>query len=727
MKNVILISLSICLFIPVNLISQTQLLYFSTIPIEVEQYESQFCQLQINAQYINPFDVNDIRVDMLINSPSGENIIQPGFFDGKKDDVSLWKVRFTPVDVGNYSYQFKIQSPSDTIITKTISVEVIPSKRNGFLRLNPESDYTFKFDSGKLFRAFGENVCWTDDYAYYFKKLNEIGCNFVRIWMCPWNLYLEWTDPGLGKYHLQNAARLDSVLSFAEKYNIYFMLCFDYHGVVQKQQGYFKENKWDENPYNYKNGGPCRTEADFFSNQIAKEYYKKRLNYIVARYSYSPYVLAWEFWNEVDLTAGKPEDIVAWHKEMAAFLRQIDPYKHLISTSFSYMEFPKIWQIQQIDLTQTHLYNKPNFATLIPATIERHRLKYQKPHVVGEFGSDYRGSKETRENDPDNVAIQNGLWAGLFSATPISPLTWWWDELIEADNLYFHFQAITNFASEISISSKSIQQLDIEDILIENNSSETTSSYTIYPTKSWGKNTILSFQINPDSHIENNDQIPSYLYGKSKLEMKQPPEFKINYPSNGRFAVHVDEVSDFGLLKIYLDGKLALEKPLPLGDGQGEWEKSTWKEEIRMYQGVYNKSYGIDIPKGNHKIRVENDGRDWIKITLYQFENSGINTNNKIEVMGVRQNLNIFLWLRNEKYQWQLLKNEKIQELPETTSVLKIPDLVIGTYQVEWWDTYQGKIFQRGVVSLTQNDEIELNIPSFNKDIACKIYRKISK
>ncbi len=557
MKNVILVFLFLIFLVSTHSISQTQLLNFSTFSKEVEQYEPQFCKLEVKSQYINPFDVNDIRIDMLINSPSGENIIQPGFFDGEQGDISIWGVRFTPVEVGNYSYQFRIQSQSDTIITKTISFKVIPSKRNGFIRLNPESDYTFKFDSGQLFRAFGENVCWTDDYEYYFKKLHEIGCNFVRIWMCPWNLYLEWTEPGLGKYHLQNAARLDSVLSLAEKYDIYVMLCFDYHGVVQQQQGYFKEKRWDENPYNQKNRGPCQTEADFFSNPIAKKYYKNRLNYIVARYAYNLHILVWEFWNEVDLTAGTPEDVVAWHKEMAAYLREIDPYDHLITTSFSYKELPEIWQIQEIDLTQTHLYNKPNFAELIPASIKRHRLKFQKPQVVGEFGSDYRGSEETRENDPENIAIHNGLWAGLFSPTPISPLTWWWDELIEADNLYFHFQAITNFAREIAIGSKPIQRLDIDDIIIDNNNSQRVGSYSIHPFKPWGKNTISSFSIGPDGQVENKDQIPSYLYGKSKTAMKQPPEFKINYNSNGRFAVHVDEVSDFGLLKIYLNGKLA--------------------------------------------------------------------------------------------------------------------------------------------------------------------------
>lgn len=708
-------------------ISAIKLFKFPTFPDTIEQYQPIFTCLQIKSQLINPFDNTEIKVDLLVTTPSNEKIIQPGFYDGAQDEVSSWGVRFTPLETGKYSFQFMIENQRDTIISKTFSVHVIPSERNGFLRLNPQSDYTLKYDAGKLFRGFGENVCWSDNFEHYFKKLNAVGCNFVRIWMCPWNLYLEWAEPGLGKYNLQNAAQLDSVLSLAEKYDIYIMLCFDYHGVVQKQQGYFHENKWNENPYNQKNGGPCKTQSDFFSSPIAKKCYKNRLNYIVARYAFSPHIFAWEFWNEVDLTAGKLEDIITWHREMAAYLREIDPYKHLITTSFSSMEIPEIWQINEIDITQTHLYNKPNYAEFIPETIARHILKYQKPHVIGEFGSDYRGSKETRENDPQNAAIHNGLWAGLFSPTPISPLSWWWDELIETDNLYFHFQAITNFARDILFSSKPIQQLDIEDVFIGNNSSNSINSHTIYPTKSWGINKISSFQITADGQVaNNNDQIPSYLYGKTKSEMKEPPEFKINYQSDGRFFVHVDEVSDFGLLKIYLDGKLALEKPLPLGKGKGEWEKSGWKEEINLFQGVYNKSYGIDVPAGDHTIRIENDGRDWIKIAAYKFEDSSIMINkNKIKVTAVCQNPNIFLWFRNENYQWQLTKNEKIQELPETTTVLQIPALAVGNYQVEWWDAYEGKIFQTSVVSVIQENKIKIIIPSFNRDIACKIFRKI--
>lgn len=107
---------------------------------------------------------------MLINTSSGNKAIQPGFFYSVQKDVLFWGGRFTPLEIGDYSYQFKLQTQSDTIFSKTISVKVIPSKQTGFLRLNPESDYTFKLDSGLLFRAFDEIACWTDNYEYCFKK-----------------------------------------------------------------------------------------------------------------------------------------------------------------------------------------------------------------------------------------------------------------------------------------------------------------------------------------------------------------------------------------------------------------------------------------------------------------------------------------------------------------------------------------------------------------------------
>ncbi|MBO3800067.1 MAG: hypothetical protein FGF52_03300 [Candidatus Brockarchaeota archaeon] len=79
---------------------------------------------------------------------------------------------------------------------------------------------------------------------------------------------------------------------------------------------------------------------------------------MVSRYAYSTHLLAWEFFNEVDLTDGyNPSNVASWHREMAEYLRSIDPYDHLITTSFSNpMGEDLIWRTSGLDFTQTHMY-----------------------------------------------------------------------------------------------------------------------------------------------------------------------------------------------------------------------------------------------------------------------------------------------------------------------------------------------------------------------------------
>jgi len=76
-------------------------------------------------------------------------------------------------------------------------------------------------------------------------------------------------------------------------------------------------NFWKTNPYNELNGGPCAKPNDFFTNAKARAIYQKRLRYFVARYGYSPHLLAWQFFNEIDNVFGplNGNDVVAWHQE----------------------------------------------------------------------------------------------------------------------------------------------------------------------------------------------------------------------------------------------------------------------------------------------------------------------------------------------------------------------------------------------------------------------------
>ncbi len=75
MTTVILILLSIIFLIPINSISQIRLIAISPFSHEASQDESQFCQFQVKAQFTNPLDVNDFKIDMLFSMPPGNRIL----------------------------------------------------------------------------------------------------------------------------------------------------------------------------------------------------------------------------------------------------------------------------------------------------------------------------------------------------------------------------------------------------------------------------------------------------------------------------------------------------------------------------------------------------------------------------------------------------------------------------------------------------------------------------
>lgn len=83
--------------------------------------------------------------------------------------------------------------------------------------------------------------------------------------------------------------------------------------------------EWDRNPYNpYNsvNGGPRDDPACFADHPDAVKYWNQRMRYIVARWEYSPNIMSWEFWNEVNWTPLASEPILGpWIQRSAAVLR----------------------------------------------------------------------------------------------------------------------------------------------------------------------------------------------------------------------------------------------------------------------------------------------------------------------------------------------------------------------------------------------------------------------
>jgi hypothetical protein len=266
--------------------------------------------------------------------------------------------------------------------------------------------------------------------------------------------------PGLGRYYMKTAERLDEVFLLAEERDLYMMLTLDYQGVFKSEINVWASNaEWRTNPYNAKNGGPCESPVDFFTNAEAKKIYKNKLRYMVARWGYSTNLACWELWNEIDNVLAwqkvPPAAIVSWHKEMANYLKRIDPYKHLVSTSVSHREMPDLWQVENIDFSQHHLYGPDRDLKDIGNSIRKYIKEFDKPDVINEFAVGWKGPEKDYTALEYEREMHNGLWRGMFSPTPVLPLSWWW-EWHHYKGHYSHFKSAADFVSMMLKNNKDI-------------------------------------------------------------------------------------------------------------------------------------------------------------------------------------------------------------------------------------------------------------------------------
>ena len=150
-------------------------------------------------------------------------------------------------------------------------------------------------------------------------------------------------------------------------------------------------NFWKLNPYAELNGGPCTKPNDFFTDARARATYQKRLRYLVGRYGYSPQLLAWQFFNEIDNVFGalNGDDVIAWHREMGRWLHAHDPYGHLVTTSLTGgSERPEMWSLPELDFSMYHSYAEPAPGKGAAWVGETFVKRYGKPVMIGEFGID---------------------------------------------------------------------------------------------------------------------------------------------------------------------------------------------------------------------------------------------------------------------------------------------------------------------------------------------------
>ncbi len=359
-------------------------------------------------KYENPF--LDVTIELTFTSPSGKKVQVGGFHYGsteppeiritekrgkearrveyiyKKQDT--WKARFAPSETGKWKYSYTFSDNKGRSATGEGTFQCVKGRvpGHGFVRQNPKNPHRWVFDDGTPYFPIGLQEGWGDwtgngtaldtksmegpfrtdrtnlvklpegslyvrgpstspqNADVYARRYSRCGFNLYRFSQRN-NVYSLYRD--LDHYLVQEGIMTDQILQHLRKYG--FRIFY----------GFFGFNK---NVFNF--------ETD---NAEGMAKVKRFLKYSVDRWG--AYVDFWQFLNE-SKADGK------WFEILAPYVRSIDPYHHLITTSWQRPELPCI------EINAPHDYYgstpKPDAVTVQKA---KGWKKHGKPVIVGETGN----------------------------------------------------------------------------------------------------------------------------------------------------------------------------------------------------------------------------------------------------------------------------------------------------------------------------------------------------
>jgi hypothetical protein len=704
----------------------------------VRQYVCLEMNVELEATYDNPFDSSDIAVDARVTFPGGQPRSVSGFFfrpftrkleNGREQLTPAgepgWRIRFTPPVAGEYSVVVTVRDRTGQRQSEPVRFAATAGDDPGFVRVSPRDRRYFEFDNHRAFFPIGLNICWpgargTFDYDAWFPAFGHAGCNATRLWLSPgWGaLALERTGKreqglGMGQFDLGNAWRLDYVLELAQREGLYVKLCIDSFNILRQKDGY---PFWDKTPHNAANGGPLAQPTDFWTSPEMDRLYRDKLRYLVARYGCFTHVLSWEFWNEVDITTGyKTEPSRDWHARMARYLRSLDPYTHLITTSCANSAGdPEVDRLPELDYVQTHLYGSADMVVTL-ARRQQQKAAYGKPHYVGEIGADAGGARF--DDDPQGLQIHDPLWLTVATGGSGAAQPWYW-ERIHAGGLHPLYTAVSQFTAGIDWPAEAMrpvepklqwqtppEPLPRKDLTIETTPPSWSPSEFNQPRTLQVDRTGARGQL-PVAGIQHG-------LGGHK-DKHNPVRFETDLPWPTQFLVEVGNVSGWGgaALEIRLDGRVGLKRDFVNTNPPGQ------HKDLPQYRG----SYSIDVPAGKHTVEVENPGKDWF-YSSYRLRDAVESVSPSLLAWATVGKTTALAWVRLESRTWNRICALKEALSPCAPSILVLPQLAPGRWQAELWDTWSGKVLERRALDVGPDGEAHVALPEIAKDLAVRLKR----
>ena len=465
----------------------------------IGRYEKFEVSFRLDREFQNPYDPDEVSVQATFHAPSGDDIRVYGFYDvpyfvsytngylffSRTQDAPTWRVRFAPKELGQYVGTIKVTTQSDTTLVDIPPFQVVGSTNPGFVRVSRSGQF-FEFENGEWVYPLGQNIypSWAQQSSYQgrtvsehemtMRTINENHGKAFRFLMIPHNACLRYVNfdnyqfdiwpgySGVNGINQMSAEKIDQAVEFAGELGLYMNLSALHASTLTKEP-----KGWERFPYNAANGGPANEPIDFFTNANAKALYKQELRYIIARWGYSPNLFIVELLQELDLFLWYAENqgqmieaVKSWSAEMNAYVRSIDPYGHLISTSGCSgrddldgykphnLVVNGMYMDAGFDVAQQHIYkhvgsDDPRYITdhnEAAEYIEALQDQLAKPWIIGEWGLSLDGTQDVQ--DTGGIGYHNILWTSMMRGVT----TWQWLGLPRTNpNNLISFMAVRAF------------------------------------------------------------------------------------------------------------------------------------------------------------------------------------------------------------------------------------------------------------------------------------------
>jgi hypothetical protein len=690
----------------------------------------------------NPFDPDLIRLDADFALPSGKTMAVPAFWYQAYQRALVsgyesltptggaeWRIRFTPPESGSYSLSLSIRTNGQLYGSAAATNFVVPAAvappGSGYVRVAPGQQY-FETGDGQALRLIGENVDWpttgegTYQYDTWFASLQAAGENYARLMTTPWSFNLETDSNSLTNYRLDGAWKLDYVLQLAEQRGIYVLLCLDIHAMFQPVPDGWGIYYWPSNPYNAVNGGPCANQDAFFTNSTARVTYQKRLRYLIARYGYSPRLVAWQLLSEIDNEYAwiTPGNVPPWHAAMGDWLQTNDPCAHLITTSLTGgSDRPEIWSLPQLDFACYHFYGEPFPATRLNTLAQSFHQRYNKPLLIDEFGTSAYGWNRT--NDLYLRGFRQGLWGGALGGSAGTAIAWWWED-IHAENDYPIYTALGSVLNRtgwgrggwtnIHFQTSGSPPATVGDLIPGGQ-----PFAVALPTGGNWASTLPGRLAVPgtDAARYASSTLNNFVLGSWFPTQVMPFALNAWFTNSARIVLHLNSVSVSAGLGVRVDGVVVWSTNLPNLDSQN------------IVNNEYNLDIPVNLPAGKHLVEVTNPALGWCYLDWVSLEQvlpaaytgNWQPTPEAVGLQGPRESL---LYVMAPGVSFSGVDTNGALPLQQGRTVI-LTNWPAGRFYAEWYDPATGT--NAGYSQATAaNGGLTLPLPDFREDLAGIVY-----